>query len=93
MSSLIRTRGGRFSIQDGVTLDDVKKGEFILHPIKDVLDHYTSVPYTPISDIYNGKHIRLQCEDNRLAILDKGDVIALYERDHGDVFRCIRGLW
>ena len=49
-----------------------------------MLDHYTSVPYTPISDIYNGKHIRLQCEDNRLAILDKGDVIALYERDHGD---------
>ena len=93
MSSLIRTRVGRFSIQDCVTLDDVKKGEFILHPLKDVLDHYTSVPYTPISDIYNGKHIRLQCEDNRLAILDKGDVIALYERDHGDVFRCIRGLW
>ena len=93
MSSLVRTRVGRFSIDECVTLEDVEKGNYTLHPIKEVLNHYTCVPYEPVADIYNGKHVRMQCQNDHVAILDHDDVIAIYERDHKDVFRCVRGLW
>lgn len=93
MSSLVRTRVGRFSIEDCVTLDEVAQGKYTLHPIKEILDHYACIPYEPIADIYNGKHVRIQTEHDHIAILDHDDVIAIYQRDHKDVFRCIRGLW
>ena len=93
MSSLVRTRVGRFSIEDCVTLDEVAQGKYTLHPIKEILDHYACIPYEPIADIYNGKHVHIQTEHDHIAILDHDDVIAIYQRDHKDVFRCIRGLW
>ena len=93
MSSLVRTRVGRFSIEDCVTLDEVAQGKYTLHPIKEILDHYACIPYEPIADIYNGKHVRIQAEHDHIALLDHDDVIAIYQRDHKDVFRCIRGLW
>ena len=93
MSSLIRTKVGRFSLEDCVTLDDVKNGDFSLHPIKEILDGYEMIAYTPLKDIYNGKHVRINTKADKVAILDQEDVIAIYERDHKDVFRCVRGLW
>ncbi len=93
MSSLVRTKVGRFSLEDCVTLEDVKNGNYTLHPIKEILDGYECIAYTPLKDIYNGKHVRMNTTSDRVAILDQEDVIAIYERDHKDVFRCVRGLW
>lgn len=93
MSSLVRTRVGRFTLSDCVSLDDVREGNFQLHPIKEVLTQYACIHYPDMKDIYNGKHVRIKSEANAVAILDKDDVVALYERDHNDVFRCVRGLW
>ena len=93
MSSLVRTRVGRFTLDQCSTLQDVEEGNYQLHPIKEVLDHFTCVAYEPIADIYNGKHVRIQTDADDIAILDHDDVIAIYKRDHKDVFRCVRGLW
>ena len=93
MTSLIRTKVGRFSLADCVTLEEVEAGNFKLLPIRDVFDRYEQIAYEPIKDIYNGKHIRLECDNDEVAILDHDDVIALYRRHHGNVFGCVRGLW
>ncbi len=93
MKSLVRTKVGRFSLADCVTLEDVEAGHFSLHSVAEVLAHLPQITYEPMKDIYNGKHIRLDCKEDRAVIMDHQEAVAIYERDHGNVFRCVRGLW
>jgi len=93
MDTLVRTRVGRFTLADCVTLAQVEQGILPLFPIREALAHYPIVTYEPISDILQGKKIHLACDANQVAILDKTEVLAIYRRDHDDVFRCVRGLW
>ncbi len=93
MDTLIRTRVGRFTLDDCVGLDAVANGNFSLVPIRKALAHYPQFAYEPISDIVQGKKITLSCEANEVAILDRDEVMAIYCREQGDQFRCVRGLW
>lgn len=93
MSTLVRTKVGRFHLRDCVTLQDVEKGNFQLHSLKELLSHYEPIEYANSADIYNGKRIVLSCDANDVAIMDKGEVIAIYQREDAEHFRCVRGLW
>lgn len=93
MTSLIRSKVGRFSLEDCVSLEDVEAGIYQLHTIDELLAHYPSVKYQPIEDIYHGKHVRIDIKENQCAILDNEHVIAIYERHHNHIFHCVRGLW
>ena len=93
MDSLVRTRVGRFSLADCVTLEQVEQGAFTLFPIKEALSHYPMIPYEPIRDIVQGKRIRVDCEQEEIAIMCEQEVLAIYRREQDDIFRCIRGLW
>lgn len=93
MSSLIRTKVGRFDIQDCVHLKDVEENNFQLHTIEEVLDGYPCITHEPLLDVYQGKKIHLSCNADTVVMQDQGKAIAMYTRDHHDVFRCLRGLW
>lgn len=94
MSSLVRNKVGRFTLDDCVHLSDVAAGSYQLHSIQEVLTHYPTVNYTPIEDIYNGKHVHFDCVHDQVLMADEqGEAVAIYVRDHGDVFRSVRGLW
>lgn len=93
MRSLIRTKVGRFSLAQCVTLAQVEAGEYELLPVEALLAHLPKVVYEPVSDVYNGKHLHLSCTQKRVCLYDEGQAIAIYEHDHGDVYRCLRGIW
>ena len=93
MSSLVRTKVGRFSLDECVTLQDVQEGRFQLHTLQEVLSHYEPVEYERPADIYNGKKIALRCEADDVAITHNGNIVAIYQREDAAVFRCVRGLW
>ena len=93
MTSLIRSKVGRFALEDCVTLEDVEAGHYQLHTINELLGHYPMIDFEPIKDIYNGKHVRLNIKANMCAMVDQGEVNAIYERHHSNVFKCVRGLW
>ena len=93
MSSLVRTKVGRFSLDECVTLQDVQEGCFQLHTLQEVLSHYEPVEYERPADIYNGKKITLRCEADDVAITHNGNIVAIYQREDAAVFRCVRGLW
>lgn len=93
MSSLVRTKVGRFTLDECVTLEDVKKNAYTLHPVKTLLSHIPELAYEPIADIYNGKHVRIQSEHDELLLTHNREPVAIYRRDHGDVFASVRGLW
>ena len=93
MSSLIRTKVGRFSLEDCVTLKDVEEGNFTLHSLSEVLSHFEMVEAADPADIFNGKQIHVNCDAEQIAVTHKGEVLAIYEYVENDIYRCVRGLW
>ena len=67
------------------------------HPAdRDVLlTHLPRVSYAPIQDIYNGKSVHLDAAvpKGRICMYDQEQAVAIYEYSHGDVYRCVRGIW
>lgn len=95
MSSLIRTKVGRFSLTDCATLEEVREGNFTLLTVDSILDHIPVAHYEPIADIYNGKSVHM-CPDGmprRVRVQDNGVTIAIYDHSHQDVYKCARGIW
>lgn len=93
MRSLIRTKVGRFTLEDCVTLEDVESGNFKIHTLNEAFINFPQVEYSPIEDIYHGKTVTIDHEQDTVAILDKGEIIAIYKRHHDHWFSCARGLW
>ncbi len=93
MSSLVRTKVGRFTIDDSYTLAQIEQQQFQLHSIYDMLSHYPMLEYEPIEDIKYGKRVHIDTPHDTLAITHDKEVIAIYERSHKDVFGSKRGLF
>lgn len=93
MSSLVRTKVGRFSLEDAYTLDDVKNGNYTLHSLMEMFAGYTQIAYEPIVDVFNGKKIKLQCDADEVMITHNQEIVAVYQRVKNDLYRCARGLW
>lgn len=92
MDSLVRTKVGRFSLDQAVTLEEIRNGALPLMSTYDALSHYEMIDYRPSSDIRNGKRVRIQTTQQRVVMVEDREVLAVYEREHDDVFRCVRGL-
>lgn len=95
LSSLVRSRVGRFGLNECHTLQQVAEGDFSLLPIETLLTHLPAVRYAPVQDIYNGKSVHLAADapKPRVCMYDQDQAIAVYEYSHGDVYRCVRGIW
>lgn len=86
MSNLIRTKQGIFDISDSYILDDIKKGNFKLLKIKDVLD----IEQIKVDDdlkfkILNGVRLKGKYPD-RVLFLDEDEELAIYKKD-GDIMK------
>lgn len=92
MSSLIRTKVGKFEIKDCVTLDQVAKKEFMLLDKSVVLEHIKKVKVGNPQDAYHGKRIKLDVKED-IVIIEEDELIAIYRRENGNIFRSERGLW
>lgn len=93
MASLVRTKVGRFTLDDCVSLEDVEQGNFSMHSIQDALSGYTMIDYTPIEDIYHGKTVQIDSDADLIAIKDQEEIIAIYKHHHQKWYSCARGLW
>lgn len=94
MNSLIRSKVGRFSLEDAKTLSQIEEGDYTLHSIASMLSHLPQIEYEKIEDVYNGKKIILKNQiSNRVVICKNQECIAIYERLDRDVYKSVRGLW
>ena len=82
MNSLVRTRLGKFKIDDAYSIDDIKNGEYELIRILDAIDN---LPKIKVDDrlafkIRNGVILDKFFDGDKAFILDKDDnLIAIYE--------------
>lgn len=93
MSSLVRSRVGRFTLDQCATLSEVSEGNYTLFPIKEALSHLPMVEIENPSDVLNGKRLRLDCSTDRAVLLSNDEVLAVYEREKDNIYRSVRGLW
>ena len=82
MSELNRVKQGKFDIKDSYTLDEVKKGNYKLLSMAEVVD----IPIVEIDDnmykkISNGMKIYDEYESDKIAFLYNNEVIAIYYKD------------
>ena len=82
MSNLIRTKQGIFDIKDAYSLDDVKKGDYKLLKIRDVL----RIDKVTVSDelkfkILNGNKVKGNYSDRVLFLDEDGGELAIYKKD------------
>ena len=85
MSNLTRTRQGIFDIKNAYSLDEVRKGNYKLLLVKDVLD----IDKVTVSDelkfkILNGNKVKGNYSDMVLFLDEDGKELAIYKKDNDD---------
>lgn len=93
MTSLVRTRIGEFHLEDASSVDDIKNLKFNFIDPEEALNHYFKLEYPDKADIFNGRRIELDTEEDLVLITINNKSTAFYEREENDTFKCKRGLW
>ena len=85
MSNLTRTKQGIFDIKDAYSLEEVRKGNYKLLNIKDVLDiDKVTVSNDLKFKILNGNKIKGNYSDMVLFLDEDGRELAIYKKDNDD---------
>lgn len=90
---LKRTKIGCASLENAVELENIRE-ESVISP-----ETYLSVSKVTIDEqdakrVFDGKQITLEeVKENKVALLYKNNVIAIYERLENGIFKSVRGLW
>lgn len=92
---LRRTKVGLFDVKDAIKVDDISydKGLSILEGLRSF--EKVVVNDSLALDVKNGKKIVLKnVKNEKVCIVDKNEnVLALYELDGFEIYKCMRGLW
>ena len=70
----------------------IQNGNYKTVSIYDILSDYPYVEMEDVSDVRNGKPLKLDNREEIVFITHEGEVLAAYEKD-GEIYRCKRGLW
>lgn len=92
MSSLVRTKVGKFGIEDCMDLDEISIDQLHLLSVFDALSYLPIIEVEDPFDVINGKKIHLDCKEKRVLMVKDKEALAIYQHHHGDVFSCERGL-
>ena len=93
LKELIRLKVDDISIDDCDNLDDILNGNYKSHNLYELISkRYRCIEYSNIDDIYNGRRIKLDIDDEEIAIVYNNEVLAIYKRDR-DEYKSIRGLF
>ena len=93
VNELRRTKIDNVNVEECDSLEDIEKGNYKTHDLYSLLSRrYKVIEYENIEDIYNGKRIKLDLNEERVLISKDNEAIAIYEKD-GDTYKSIRGLW
>ena len=89
MNNLIRTKQGKFKIDDAYSIKDIKEGNFKVLNIRDVLNlreyNLNDEEYIKIK---NGNPIKLNYNDEYILFTYNKEDIALYQKDN-DTYKCL----
>ena len=82
MSSLIRTKQGKFMVDDSFTIEDVRSGRYNLLTAKDLLPYPVyKLSKEEYERVQNGNKITLDLNDKKIILEYDDSEVAIYEKD------------
>ena len=93
MSSLVRTKIEHLSLEDACSFEDLESGKAFLSPIQVIDPAYKIVETDRVTDIKNGKRIKLDITDSQVIFTSKGELLAAYALQEDGLYHCLRGLF
>lgn len=81
MKELIRTKQGKFKIEDSYTIDEIKDNNYKVIPIKDCLSNYTTIEVDDFiaNKVLNGRILENRYKDDIIVFTNKDEVLAIYK--------------
>jgi len=92
MTVLTRTKIDKFHLEDAYEIDELDENVKVVQTY-DILTHYTYIERDDLSDVYNGKRIKIDSEEQIVMITHNKEVIAAYEKGNDGYYYNKRGLW
>lgn len=93
MKSLIRTRVGRFSIEQAQSLEEIAVSPHF-YPMEDLLSHLPRIDMENAQDVMHGKKLHISEQPfDLICIYHQQKPLAIYEKVEGDLYASKRGLW
>lgn len=93
MASLIRSKSGKFTLENCYTLEQIETGDFSYMSIDEALSEYPQVIIEDENIVYHGKKIPSTLDTLAVICDVNGHALAMYGPDgHGNL-KNVRGLW
>ena len=93
MEDLVRTKQGRYKIEDSYTLEDIKNNNYTPIPLNVVLEDYPryNLNENEYFKVKNGSKMLLNIDDKIVTLLYNNKPIALYRKEN-DIYRVYKML-
>ena len=94
IKELQRTKSGCFDIKDSYNLKDIEIGNYHLINMLECIKNMEIInaDSTMYNDIVNGRMIKINSNDEMIAIAYENELVAIYEHDKKDIFKAKR-VW
>ena len=87
MNNLIRTKQGKFTIEDSYTIDDIKNDNYKFINIEDVLDYKKiELKDDEYNKVLNGSKIKIDTNEDKVILKYQNEIIAIYQKDN-DIYK------
>ena len=94
MTSLVRSGIESFSLKDAIDLEDLQESTIGISPLAIIQPDWKRVDGSCLEkQIKDGKKVTLQEDSDKVLFVLNDLPLAAYEREEGQVYKCVRGLF
>lgn len=93
MHDLVRTKSGKFALDDCYTLEQIEADEFKYLSLEVALSDFKHLMIEDENIVYHGKKIESKIEEQVVIVNKDNKVLAMYGPDGNGYLKNIRGLW
>lgn len=93
MQDLIRTKSGKFTLNDCFTLEEIEAGKFNCLSIETALSDFKQLEVEDENIVYHGKKIKSDLNEQVVIVNRNKKILAVYGPDGNGYLKNIRGLW
>lgn len=93
MTSLVRYGIESIDLKEAVSFEELQQGKGMVSPLRVLNPEWKLIETDKEEDVRNGKRIYLEGKEEQVILTSNGIILAAYKREHGNQFKCVRGLF
>lgn len=93
MTSLLRYQINQIHISESKKLEDISETDLIHNPRAILRQSIGMMQCEKITEVKNGVKLEIECDYDEVLLMNHDEMLAIYKRVEGNLFKCERGLW